>query len=107
LFISAQKDSTYFTRVENAVSNKEVLGKYTGDYYSEEVEGKVKIILENDGLVLIQRPGSKQKLIPTFRDGFDGPGSALYFKRDKGDKITGFYISISRARNVWFQLVNK
>jgi len=111
LFITSEKDSAVFTRVEEAKLDQKAMSEYAGEYYSEEAEAKIYIQVENGKLMILQKPKKGVQLIPTYKDGFDAPrmfgvdyDGSIYFERDK-NKIISFKVSIDRARNVKFKKI--
>ena len=59
-------------------------------------------------LILHSDPVTDLELKPTYYDGFisaDGSGD-FYFVRDASGKITGFKVSVERARNISFEKVD-
>ena len=100
---TADKDTIDYTAVEFANINKDSdAARYVGEYYSEEAETRFFIEAEGTAVRLVQKPDSKMTLTPLYKDGFRSSYGALYFVRDAQNKITGFKVSLSRARNVSF-----
>ncbi|MBB6111071.1 CubicO group peptidase (beta-lactamase class C family) [Mucilaginibacter lappiensis] len=103
IHISKTKDTTVYAAVKVADNGEDYLKAYTGVYYSSETESKYIVILKNGKLTLHIDPVNDEPINPTYYDGFKGyDGDDVYFTRDAGNKITGFKISVSRARNVTF-----
>ncbi|MRG46300.1 serine hydrolase [Chitinophaga sp. SYP-B3965] len=97
------KDTIVFTAVEFSNINKDSdAARYAGEYYSEETESRFFIEAEGITLKLVQKPATKMTLTAQYKDGFRSPYGPLYFVRDAQNKITGFKVSQSRARNVSF-----
>lgn len=105
LYITGAKDSIYFTAVDSAVITPAKLNEYAGDYYSDEVQAGVSIVVKDGKIFLQQKPRTEFPITPTYKDAFDSPVGGLYFEKDKKNNITGFKITISRARNVSFRKV--
>lgn len=100
---TADKDTLVYTAVEFANINKDSdAARYVGEYYSEEAEARFFIEAEGTTVKLVQKPETTMTLTPQYKDGFRSPYGSLYFVRDAQNKITGFNISQSRARNVSF-----
>jgi len=104
LFITAAKDSIYFTSVDEAKTDEKTLNEYAGEYYSEEAEAKFCAEVKNGKLVLIQKPKPGFQLSPTYKDGFESPAGTVYFEREKG-KVAYLKVSVGRARNVEFKKI--
>lgn len=103
---TADKDTIFYTAVEFANINKESdAARYVGEYYSEEAEARFFIEAEGTTVKLVQKPETKMTLTPQYKDAFRSPYGPLYFVRDAQNKITGFKVSQSRARNVSFTKV--
>jgi hypothetical protein len=107
LFISESKDTIYFPKVDSADNNEQILKEYSGEYYSAEAETTVIMKIKNGGLVWFQHPKSEFILTPTYKDAFDYFAGSLYFERNRSNNITGFKVSVSRARNVSFVKIVK
>jgi CubicO group peptidase (beta-lactamase class C family) len=100
LYITAIRDSIYYDKVVEA--DTLALADYVGDYYSKEAEAFYAVVLKGGKLLLSQKPDTEITLEPTYKDGFESPLGPVWFVREQG-KITGFKISVSRARNIGFQ----
>lgn len=106
LYITSARDSIYFTAVDSAALTPAKMNEYTGKYYSDEVQATFSVQVKDGKLVLRQEPTTSFPLTPTYKDGFDLPIGTMYFERDRRNNVTGFKISVSRARNVSFNKVN-
>lgn len=87
--------------------NKDELAEFQGRYVSNACDGEFLATME-DGktLVLTSKSNRKRKLKPVTKDAFSqGASTSLRFERDTQGTITGFFISVPRARNVWFERV--
>jgi CubicO group peptidase (beta-lactamase class C family) len=107
LLISATSDTTVYTTVKEAGNGESYLQSYAGKYYSSETESACTAIIKNGKLILHVNPETDFELKPTYYDGFtaaDDNGD-IYFIRDASGKITGFKISVERARNIEFDKV--
>ncbi len=104
LFVNGQKDSIFFTGVATAKLDEKSMIEYTGEYYSDEAEAKFYVQVKNGKVVLLQKPKTEFQLTPTYKDGFESPAGIVYFEREK-EMITGFKISVGRARNVEFKKI--
>lgn len=105
LYITGAKDSIYFTAVDSATLTPAKMNEYLGEYFSDEAQTTFTIKLKNDKLVFSQPPRTEFTMTPNYKDGFDLPVGSVYFERDKKNKVTGFKITVSRARNVSFRKV--
>ena len=104
LFINGAKDSIYFTAVDSARVDEKSLSEYPGEYYSDEAEAKLYVVVKNGKLFLQQKPRTEIQLNPTYKDGFESPAGIVYFERQK-NKIINLKISVGRARNVEFKKI--
>lgn len=86
---------------------KEALFEYEGLYVSTDCDGTMTATVERGkNIILTAESNRKRRLTPEARDIFSqGSDSNVIFKRDSRGTITGFYISVPRARNVWFERV--
>lgn len=105
LFI-APADSIYFAAVDSGRTDEKYLEEYTGKYYSEEAESYCEIKFKNAALVFHRDPATDIPLLTTYKDGFDSYIGNMHFERNKAGKITGFKVSVTRARNVVFKKTN-
>lgn len=79
------------------------LARYTGTYYSAEVEAVYNLVVTGDTLVLRHRRIGEVKLQPRRRDVFGGRVvGELRFERDDAGRITGFVVGNGRTRDVRF-----
>ena len=82
------------------------LGAYAGSYYSDELDVRYDLTLEDSTLVVHHRKLDDPRLTPAFRDAFTlESGAAVQFTRDRSDQVTGFAISDGRVRGVRFDRV--
>ncbi|WP_176466200.1 serine hydrolase [Aliifodinibius salipaludis] len=81
--------------------------KYTGRYFSEEIETNYTIVLEDSSLALQHYYLDEITLSPGDEDSFSGafPVTDLSFIRNKQDEITGFNASNGRTKNVFFEKI--
>ena len=104
LFITSTRDTTYYTSVEEAKLDERAMSEYTGEYYSEEAEAKLHVLVKNGKLFIQQKPKTELPISPTYKDGFESPAGIIYFEREDG-KISSFKVSVGRARNVEFKKI--
>lgn len=86
--------------------NKTELMKFTGKYFSDEIQTIYHVAFENDTLKLGNyRLHEKLVLSPGKKDSFSGefPITNLIFTRNKAGKITGFKASNGRAKGIFFE----
>ncbi|MFT3824058.1 MAG: serine hydrolase domain-containing protein [Chitinophagaceae bacterium] len=101
-FINAAGDTLLYTGVEPPPTDVQALQEYTGIYYSSETEGSSSLVIKEGKVYMYMRVGRGDMLTPMYKDGFSFPGGEIVFERDSQGKISGFYVSVSRARNVQF-----
>lgn len=83
--------------------SEEKFAQYEGSYTSEELEATYRLALKDGKLTLTAGWQPAATLQPTIRDEFQGPfGTALVFRRDAQNQITGFDIFAGRVRNIFF-----
>jgi len=73
------------------------LKAFEGAYPSEELGVTYQVKVVGDSLTLSPRVGSVLTLRPTYPDGFAGRGSAIWFTRDRGGRVTAMHLSESRV----------
>jgi CubicO group peptidase (beta-lactamase class C family) len=99
------KNNIASTNTNNKASytpDSTTLGEYVGMYTSAETNSSTTISYKNGSLLLTTKPDNIKTITATIKDEFTYPGLAINFSRKK-KKITGYYISISRARKVFFK----
>jgi hypothetical protein len=101
LYVTPNKDSLVYNKVADADTSAKAMSAYVGEYYSKEAEATYSVAVKNGKLLLMQKPDTEFTLEPTYKDGFESPMGPLHFVREKGN-VTGFKVSVSRARNVGF-----
>ncbi|QOI98754.1 MAG: beta-lactamase family protein [Flammeovirgaceae bacterium] len=100
-------------RTENLVrtsappSSLKELSVYTGTYTSADADATFRIEAKEGHLLVHRKPGDSFKLQPIFKDGFRTDDFSVFeFTRDKRGTITGFLVTLSRAKNVPFRKKN-
>ncbi|SFC45265.1 CubicO group peptidase, beta-lactamase class C family [Parapedobacter composti] len=85
----------------------DLLKDFSGQYTSEAADGRLTINMAGDRLQATKFPHTrKHTLIPTGPDHFIGRGlGSIRFARDDNGHVTGLYVTVDRARNVWFKKV--
>ena len=101
-----QGPSMPMERIEKIDLSLEDLAEFAGDYYSEEIETRFEIVLEEDKL--IARNIRMDPLTLTYKEKDDFSASVFFFssisfKRSGNGQITGFMGSNGRTKNVWFK----
>lgn len=85
-----------------AAPDSAALAAYAGEYRSAEADVTVRLAVDGSRLVIQMAPEGRMVLTPLYDDGFSGGGNTILFTRDRG-RITGFGVTVSRARNVRFE----
>ncbi len=98
-FINSAKDTIIYIRADSAILTDKKIQEYTGSYYSEEADAKMKVILKNGKLYILQRD-SELEMKPTYQDAFSISFGNVRF--DKRNKTIIMMVSTGRARNVEF-----
>jgi CubicO group peptidase (beta-lactamase class C family) len=80
------------------------LAAFAGRYRSDEVGATFDVRIEHDTLVVSNRPGKTVKLTPTYTDAFSAGGTAVWFTRERGGRVTALHFGESR---VWDLVVPK
>jgi hypothetical protein len=96
-----------FFQRENAFNpDRSTLAAYAGEYVSDELDVRYRLVLGDSGLVVKARRIDDIALQPAWRDAFSARGaSTIEFSRDKQGRIDGFTITDGRVRGVRFQRV--
>lgn len=102
--VSAASDTTVYIRQKPVTQSKRTFARYAGTYQASEVQATVTLYCQGDSLYWQQGVQPPVYLQPRYRDGFTQPnlGGEVLFTRNRLGKITGFRISVSRARRVQF-----
>ena len=82
--------------------SSEQLDRYTGDYYSDELETVYHVLVEDGRLLVRHRWLGDVRLRPVAEDTFDAEGFEVGFARDGSGAITGFDVNSGRTLGVWF-----
>jgi CubicO group peptidase (beta-lactamase class C family) len=103
------KPTTKSVTVNTASSNSTVynpdstiLASYVGVYHSTEANTNSIISYKNGSLLLQIKPDLVRTISPVKTDTFTYPGMTIEFIRKK-KKVEGYFVSISRARKVFFK----
>ena len=78
------------------------LARYSGTYYSHELETEYKVYVENGKLMLHHFRHGDIALTTDFKDEFTCDWGTIRFFRDAKNKILGYKISGGRVRNIRF-----
>lgn len=90
-----------YERVESVAPTVDQLRPLTGDYFSEEIDTRFRVALEDDRLVIQRRP-EEVSLTPLYADAFSSPIGVLVFERDHSGRITALTLSQERVWNLRF-----
>lgn len=86
--------------------DKRALAAFAGSFYSDELDVRYEVVLNDSVLVVRNRKIDDEKLAPAFRDAFTaGFGATFQFTRDRAGKVNGFTISDGRVRGIRFDRV--
>ena len=95
-------DTLVFIKEPAAAWSPAELKQFEGTYSSTDANTTIRIKISGNNLQYIKEPDAPVQFAPTYKDGFAAPGSSIRFVRDKKGKITGFALSVGRARRIWF-----
>jgi CubicO group peptidase (beta-lactamase class C family) len=84
------------------VPDSEALAQFAGEYESVEVDARWRLVVDGTQLNLYPRRGDALPLSLAFADAFTGSG-LLRFQRNNAGDVTGFEVSIGRARGIGFR----
>lgn len=104
LKIISKTDIISYSKVENAIINKEYLDAYVGKYASTETNSSLVVSRKDGKLILKIKPNAEYEITPTYKDAFTTSdyGGNLIFIKNKKQKTNGMKISLPRARNIEF-----
>ncbi len=91
-----------FEKVKLITLNAVHLQKYTGDFYSSELDTKYHVSVKDSALIVTIPRRGELKLSPFVKDMFTGDLSIL-FSRDKADAVNGFFLTATGVRNLYFE----
>jgi hypothetical protein len=105
VFQTAAGNKLLFTKTDTARTDEKSLNEFAGVYYSEETESFMYAEVKNGKLIMYPRKGMEEEAAFTYRNGIYYPGAEMFFTRDKKNEVTGFYVTVARARKVAFKKV--
>ncbi len=79
-----------------------ILAAYAGTYDSKELGTAWTLAIRDSVLMLQHRSLGDTRLEPAFADAFTAGPTLIRFARVKGGRVTGFSVSMGRARNILF-----
>lgn len=95
-----------YARVEPWTPQLQALEEFAGHYLSEEAAGALHLEVVEGTLQAEITPANREEMEPSFPDAFYvGRGKLYEFVRDDNGIITGVNVSVSRARNVYFEKI--
>ncbi len=99
--VDAGQRPVHFERWAPAVVTPTALAAYAGDYYSEDLDARYKVIASDSTITLRTGTESGIPARPVFADVFVAGGYTIQFAR-KGSAVTGFDVTDGRMRHVRF-----
>lgn len=104
LLVTTPSARETYNRVQPWTPDASDLEQYTGNYNSQEAAGELELKLKEGALYSQLLPSSGEALSPSFSDAFyAGRGKLYEFVRDDQGRVKGLNISVTRARNVYFE----
>jgi len=94
----ADGDTLTFTFVSDRVWQPTArdLAALEGRYRSDELDVTYQVKALGDTLTMTPRAGLVERLRPTYPDGFEGAGTAVWFSRDRSGRVTAMHFGQSR-----------
>jgi CubicO group peptidase (beta-lactamase class C family) len=91
-------DTVTYTRAADQVWQPTAhdLAALEGRYQSDELDVTYLVTAVGDTLTLSPRAGLVERLRPTYPDGFEGAGTAVWFSRDRAGRVTAMHFGQSR-----------
>ena len=100
---TANNDTVRYTAEADWQPTSDELAALAGEWFSDDAEAKVKVVVEGTNAFLLVRNSPRVKLTPIYKNGFsDGSGQIMWFDRDSSGKIAGMHIGGSRMRDMPF-----
>ncbi len=93
--------------VEDFDPSESELEEFTGTYYSEDSETRVKVETKGDKLIVNRRPEDEYELDPAYIDAFSSDFGKLRFRRDENGEINKFLYGTGRVYSMPFELVSR
>jgi len=86
--------------------DRAALGAYAGAFFSDELDVRYDVVVQDSVLVVRHRKLEDMRLVPALRDAFTGGfGTLFQFARDRSGRVGGFTITDGRIRGVRFERV--
>lgn len=95
--------ATRFLEVQPAGADAGDLTLLTGRYYSEELDTTWTLTVDQGALSVAGKRGPGMRLDTSFKDAFTSPVGLLRLHRNEQGRVTGFEISVGRARRIGFE----
>ena len=93
-----------FHRIEPWHPSPAELARFAGRYESPELETVYVVTVADTQLVARHRWNGRMPLTPMWEGAFRARnGPRMEFERNRVGLVTGFYASVGRTRDVWFQ----
>ena len=101
---SAGVQDRSFEKVRKVTVSLKGLEEFAGMYYSKELDVKYSVFMK-DYMLWVKTPRNEAaELMPFIRDVFTGP-FVMEVERDKKGKVSGFFVSTGRSRNIRFEKI--
>jgi CubicO group peptidase (beta-lactamase class C family) len=78
------------------------LAAVAGDWYSEEAQATLSLVVEGDKAFVVIRPVLKLPLTPLYKDHLTAQGYVFWFTRDASGKIDKMHVGTGRMRDMPF-----
>jgi hypothetical protein len=99
--VDAGQRPVHFERWAAPTVTRSALAAYAGDYYSEELDARYKIVADDSTITLFTGTETGVPGRPIFADVFLAGGFTVQFTRN-GSAVTGFELTGGRTRHVRF-----
>jgi len=104
IVMEGDNPTQFFEEYDNSPLSKTEMQEYTGSFYSQELETSYKISQLNDQLMGYHSRHGEFPIQLLKKDLTDWSGFAIsQYVRNNKNEITGFYVSLDRVKNVWFE----
>ena len=93
-------DITRFTLHPAWTPTAAELNEFSGDWWSEEAQAKVAVVIESGNAFLVNKPLFRFQLQPIYKDHFLAQGYILWASRDSSGKIERMHVGTGRMRDM-------
>jgi hypothetical protein len=105
-FDTVTDEGNVYEKVDPAHPSLADLEAMMGEYASDEAETALRVTLDGNQLVMLQKPDHRIPLVPTYQDGFSSSLRSRRFLRDGTGRVTELSIGSERLWDIRFHRVS-